>query len=248
DAGLELGQAPHRAEERAHDAVVGAVERPGVGRERLGHREPGGREQPGVVEEADERVIEGSSQPGTSGRRRLVSACGPMCPLSPNWHTAPAGRPGGADAALPPGGRGPAQAPHPVPRPRRQPLRRGAHGRRRLLVGLGAALPPPAPPPPRRARAGPPAPRRRRRRPPRRPPPALVGAETVRPPAGDGAGVTPNEPLLPRHFRTGELEPGGDLVGGRWLLLANDDVRLLAAAATEPSGLYRNATGDEIVF
>src|SRR5690606_40049831 len=65
-------------------------------------------------------------------------------------------------------------------------------------------------------------------------PTALVGAETVRPPAGDGAGVTPNEPLLPRHFRTGELEPGGDLVGGRWLLLANDDVRLLAAAATEP--------------
>lgn len=82
----------------------------------------------------------------------------------------------------------------------------------------------------------------------RRPPTDLVGAETVRPPAGDGAGVTPNEPLLPRHFRTGELEPGGDLVGGRWLLLANDDVRLLAAAATEPSGLYRNATGDEIVF
>src|SRR5690606_8862671 len=53
----------------------------------------------------------------------------------------------------------------------------------------------------------------------RRPPTALVGAGTVRPPAGDGAGVTPIEPLLPRHFRTGELEPGGDLVGGRWLLL-----------------------------
>ncbi len=79
----------------------------------------------------------------------------------------------------------------------------------------------------------------------RRPPTALVAAETV---AADGDGLQPNEPLLPRHLRSGDLPAGGDLVGGRRLLLANDDVRLLAAAPTEPSGLYRNATGDEIVY
>jgi homogentisate 1,2-dioxygenase len=37
-------------------------------------------------------------------------------------------------------------------------------------------------------------------------------------------------------------------VGARRLLLANDDVRLLVAQPTEASGLYRNATGDEIVY
>ncbi|HEX6421429.1 MAG TPA: homogentisate 1,2-dioxygenase [Acidimicrobiales bacterium] len=79
----------------------------------------------------------------------------------------------------------------------------------------------------------------------RRPPTALVGAEAVPPPADD---LRPNEPLLPRHLRTGELDGGGDLVLGRRLLLANDDVRLLVAAPTEPSGLYRNAAGDEVVY
>jgi homogentisate 1,2-dioxygenase len=79
----------------------------------------------------------------------------------------------------------------------------------------------------------------------RRPPTALVGAEVV--PAAD-EGLRANEPLLPRHLRTGELATGGDLVGGRRLLLANGDVRLLAAQPTDPSGLYRNATGDEIVY
>jgi homogentisate 1,2-dioxygenase len=96
----------------------------------------------------------------------------------------------------------------------------------------------------------------------RRPPTALIGAETVTDgdgrsdadrttgPGGipDGDGVRPNAPLLPRHLRTAELPAGGDLVGGRRLLLANDDVRLLAANPTEASGLYRNATGDEIVY
>ncbi|HET6663857.1 MAG TPA: homogentisate 1,2-dioxygenase [Acidimicrobiales bacterium] len=79
----------------------------------------------------------------------------------------------------------------------------------------------------------------------RRPPTALVAAETV--PEKD-PGLGPNEPLLPRHLRTGTLAPGGDLVADRTLLLANANVRLLVAQPTEPSGLYRNATGDEIVF
>ncbi|MGH9231654.1 MAG: homogentisate 1,2-dioxygenase [Acidimicrobiales bacterium] len=79
----------------------------------------------------------------------------------------------------------------------------------------------------------------------RRPPTALVAADAV--PEKD-PGLAPNEPLLPRHLRTGMLATGGDLVADRTLLLANASVRLLAAQPTEPSGLYRNATGDEIVY
>lgn len=76
-------------------------------------------------------------------------------------------------------------------------------------------------------------------------PTALVGAEPV---GGEHVELRPNRPLLPRHLRTGQLPPGGDLVLGRHLLLANDDVRLSVARATEPSQLYRNATGDEVVY
>jgi homogentisate 1,2-dioxygenase len=79
----------------------------------------------------------------------------------------------------------------------------------------------------------------------RRPPTALVGAEAV--PGGDD-GLATNEPLLPHHLRTDDLPAVGDLVTGRRLLLANDDVRLLTARPTEASGLYRNAAGDEIVY
>ncbi|HUH07958.1 MAG TPA: cupin domain-containing protein [Egibacteraceae bacterium] len=57
-----------------------------------------------------------------------------------------------------------------------------------------------------------------------------------------------NHPLMPRHFRTHELKVGGDIVGGRQLLLANTDVRLSYAAADQPSPLYRNAVGDECVY
>jgi homogentisate 1,2-dioxygenase len=79
----------------------------------------------------------------------------------------------------------------------------------------------------------------------RRPPTALVAAEAV--PEKD-PGLGPNEPLLPHHLRTGNLAAGGDLVTDRTLLLANAFVRLLVAQPSEPSGLYRNATGDEIVY
>jgi homogentisate 1,2-dioxygenase len=61
-------------------------------------------------------------------------------------------------------------------------------------------------------------------------------------------GLAPNRPLLPRHLRTGAAAAPGDLVTGRTVLLANDDVRLAVAAPTEASGLYRNATGDELVY
>jgi homogentisate 1,2-dioxygenase len=79
----------------------------------------------------------------------------------------------------------------------------------------------------------------------RRPPTALVAADAV--PEKD-PGLGPNEPLLPRHLRTGTLAAGGDLVTDRTLLLANASVRLLVAQPTESSGLYRNAAGDEIVY
>ena len=79
----------------------------------------------------------------------------------------------------------------------------------------------------------------------RRPPTALLAADAVAP--GDHH-LRPNVPLLPHHLRTAELPPGDDLVQGRRLLLANADVRLLAVRAGGPSGLYRNATGDEVVY
>jgi homogentisate 1,2-dioxygenase len=79
----------------------------------------------------------------------------------------------------------------------------------------------------------------------RRPPTSLVAAESV--PEKD-SGLAPNEPLLPRHLRTGALPAGGDLVADRTPLLANASVRLLVAQPTQPSGLYRNAIGDEVVY
>lgn len=86
----------------------------------------------------------------------------------------------------------------------------------------------------------------------RRPPTALLAAEAVEDggddDGGDDADLAPNVPLLPHHLRTTELPAGGDMVTGRRLLLANDDVRLLVAQATEPSGLYRDAAGDELVY
>jgi homogentisate 1,2-dioxygenase len=66
-------------------------------------------------------------------------------------------------------------------------------------------------------------------------------------PGTDGA-LAPNHPLLPRHYRTSEVPAGGDLVAGRRLLMGNDDVRISFAAASAPSGLYRNSVGDEAVY
>ena len=60
--------------------------------------------------------------------------------------------------------------------------------------------------------------------------------------------VIANHPLLPRHVRTQDLPSGGDLVAGRQLLFANDDVRISFAAAGAPSELYRNSTGDEAIY
>ena len=58
-----------------------------------------------------------------------------------------------------------------------------------------------------------------------------------------------DHPLLPRHLRTGELPDGADLVTARRPLLVNDDVTLgFATAGAGASPLYRNATGDELLY
>jgi homogentisate 1,2-dioxygenase len=65
--------------------------------------------------------------------------------------------------------------------------------------------------------------------------------------------TAPNHPLKPRHLRLHELFPketwaSTDVVTGRRLILGNADVRLSYAVSTADSPLYRNATGDEIVY
>lgn len=80
-------------------------------------------------------------------------------------------------------------------------------------------------------------------------PTALLAAETV--PDADALmnpKLTSNHPLLPYHLRTTNLPGGGDMVTGRTVLLANDDVRLATAQPDAASDLYRNAVGDEIVY
>jgi homogentisate 1,2-dioxygenase len=76
-------------------------------------------------------------------------------------------------------------------------------------------------------------------------PSAVTGVEALEAPA---RAATPNQPLLPWHFRTTDLSPGGDLVTGRRLLLANTDVSICVARADQASGLYRDAAGDELVY
>src|SRR5258708_14659593 len=79
------------------------------------------------------------------------------------------------------------------------------------------------------------------------PPTAIVKSEGLRDAAAEAA-LRVNHPLLPRHYRTQDLPSGGDLVLGRQLLMANDDVRISFVAANAASDLYRNSTGDESVY
>ncbi|WP_193610485.1 homogentisate 1,2-dioxygenase [Nocardioides lijunqiniae] len=61
--------------------------------------------------------------------------------------------------------------------------------------------------------------------------------------------TTPNHPLKPRHLRLHDVETSGDAVTGRRLVLGNSDVRIgYVVTGTDPSALYRNATGDECVY
>jgi homogentisate 1,2-dioxygenase len=79
-------------------------------------------------------------------------------------------------------------------------------------------------------------------------PTAIIKAEAVAADADSAGELATNLPLLPRHFRTHQLPSGGDAVTGRRLLLANADVRLSYVAADAPNDLYRNVTGDELVY
>ncbi|RSM65359.1 homogentisate 1,2-dioxygenase [Kibdelosporangium aridum] len=79
-------------------------------------------------------------------------------------------------------------------------------------------------------------------------PTAIVNAVHV----SDERTTTPNLPLKPRHFRSQELKWDSpaevDAVTGRRLLLGNADVKICFVAATQPSPLYRNAAGDELLY
>jgi len=62
------------------------------------------------------------------------------------------------------------------------------------------------------------------------------------------ADATADRPLAPRHIRTSALESGPDLVTGRTLMLTNHDVSIAWVKAESDSPLYRNVSGDEIIF
>jgi homogentisate 1,2-dioxygenase len=79
-------------------------------------------------------------------------------------------------------------------------------------------------------------------------PTAIVSSEVFGAPTFERR---PNHPLKPRHLRTHKLDGAAaakDAVLGRQHLMANADVRISYAVATEPSPLYRNAIGDECVY
>jgi homogentisate 1,2-dioxygenase len=75
----------------------------------------------------------------------------------------------------------------------------------------------------------------------------LTAIEAVDDPRA-GLVLTPDEPLSPRHIRTGRLPGGGDAVLDRRVVLGNPDVLLCWVSADRDSDLYRNAIGDELVY
>jgi homogentisate 1,2-dioxygenase len=76
-------------------------------------------------------------------------------------------------------------------------------------------------------------------------PSAIVAAEPLPGPADE---PTFDRALEPRHLRTLDLPIGGDPVLGCVRLLENDDVSIGVVAATDSSGLYRDALGDQLVY
>lgn len=76
-------------------------------------------------------------------------------------------------------------------------------------------------------------------------PSALLGARAV---DEDRPAFRPNHPVLPLHVKAEALPSSGDLVGGRVALFGNSDVALFVVTATDSSPLYRNATGDELLY
>jgi homogentisate 1,2-dioxygenase len=71
---------------------------------------------------------------------------------------------------------------------------------------------------------------------------AIEGVET------EDQELSPNHPLKPRHFKTHQLKAGGSTVKARALLMGNEDCALSYFVGSDDSGLYKNATGDEMVY
>jgi homogentisate 1,2-dioxygenase len=78
-------------------------------------------------------------------------------------------------------------------------------------------------------------------------PTAVVAIEEWR---GGQVAMRPNQPLTPRHVRAHKIEvgPTDDAVNGRQVLFGNADVRISYAVPTQPSPLYRNGVGDELLY
>jgi homogentisate 1,2-dioxygenase len=74
---------------------------------------------------------------------------------------------------------------------------------------------------------------------------AIKGAEEVK--LAEPKMVS-NQPLLPHHIRPKALSFVGDCVTGRIVLMGNDDLTMSYSISTNPSPLYRNMVGDELVF
>lgn len=77
------------------------------------------------------------------------------------------------------------------------------------------------------------------------PPSALTAIEKVPTPDEN---LVANDPLAPIHLMPHSLPLKGDPVLDRVLLMANDDVRIAYAVATEDSTLYKNTLGDELAY
>jgi homogentisate 1,2-dioxygenase len=78
-------------------------------------------------------------------------------------------------------------------------------------------------------------------------PPSALSGISNHPLPDDG--LMPNDPLSPIHLRPHQLDlKKGDAVLDRVALLGNEDVVLLTAVATAESVLYKNASGDELVY
>ena len=78
-------------------------------------------------------------------------------------------------------------------------------------------------------------------------PSAIESVESIPDPTHSRT-TTADHPLVPRHIRTAVLDSGPDLVTGRTLMLANDDVAIAWAEPSADSPLYRNVAGDEIIY
>ena len=68
--------------------------------------------------------------------------------------------------------------------------------------------------------------------------------------AGPAGELRPNHPLTPRHVRAHKIAsaPTDDAVTARQLMFGNGDVRLSYCVASVTSPLYRNGTGDELLY